>query len=164
MATPLKQAASQQLKSKKPLVDIKTKYIRERGRQERASVKAKAVRSQEVIAARRASKVQEAREVAQAKAVVRQQNRAVGTPGPKPYSRAALQGRAETAATNKVISTATPSSDSNLIMTTIFLMAGLIVFYLIVTKAETTASWLNGVSTWLHTLSSNTPLFTTKQG
>lgn len=64
----------------------------------------------------------------------------------------------------KILSTvgsvATPSSDSNLIMTTLFVIAGLIVFYVLVTNPSTT-SWLGGLGTTLHAFSSNKPLFTT---
>lgn len=62
----------------------------------------------------------------------------------------------------KAIATATPSSDSNLIMVTIFTMGGLILVYLLVTSAQNFAGFLGGLQNWLHALSSNTPLFKTK--
>jgi Flp pilus assembly protein TadB len=61
-----------------------------------------------------------------------------------------------------VVSTATPSSDSNLIMVTIFTMGGLILVYLIVTSSANFAGFLGGLQNWLHALSSNTPLFKAK--
>ena len=70
---------------------------------------------------------------------------------------------AQGAAIGKVTDTATPSGDSNLIMVTIFVMAGLIIVYQLVTKVEATQGFLGGLSTWVHTLSSNTPLFTPKE-
>jgi len=59
-----------------------------------------------------------------------------------------------------VVSTATPSSDSGIIMTTLFVMAGLIAMYLLVSKPTATNGWLNGLGNGLHTLSSTKPLFT----
>ena len=66
------------------------------------------------------------------------------------------------AAIGKVAETATPSSDSNLIMVTIFTMGGLIIVYLLVTSSQNVAGFLGGLQVWLHALSSNTPLFKTK--
>lgn len=66
------------------------------------------------------------------------------------------------AVTDKVVSTATPSADSGLIMTTIFLIFGLIVFYLIVTSATNVNSFMGTLGSFLHTLSSTTPLFSTR--
>lgn len=65
------------------------------------------------------------------------------------------------AVTGAVVSTATPSSNSGLIMTTIFLMAGLIVVYVLVTNPGPTTGWLGTLGNSLHALSSNKPLFTT---
>jgi hypothetical protein len=65
------------------------------------------------------------------------------------------------AAVGKVVDTATPSGNSNLIMVTIFVMAGLVIVYQLVTKTAATAGFLGGASNWLHTFSSNTPLFIT---
>ena len=64
------------------------------------------------------------------------------------------------AVTGAVVSTATPSSNSGLIMTTIFLMAGLIVIYILVTNPGPTTGWLGTLGNSLHALSSNKPLFT----
>jgi hypothetical protein len=67
------------------------------------------------------------------------------------------------AAVGKVVDTATPSGNSNLIMTTIFVMAGLIIMYQLVTKSAQTSGFLSGLGTWIHTIgTSNTPLFVTK--
>lgn len=66
------------------------------------------------------------------------------------------------AITNKVVSTATPSSDSGLIMTTIFVIAGLSVFYLLVTSAANVNTFTGSVGNFLHKLSSTAPLFQTK--
>lgn len=60
-----------------------------------------------------------------------------------------------------IVSTATPSSDSNIIMTTLFVMAGLIVMYILVTNPGPTTGWLGSLGTGLHALSSNKPLFVT---
>lgn len=62
----------------------------------------------------------------------------------------------------KAVETATPSSDSNLVMVTIFTMGGLILVYLLVTSSQNFAGFLGGLQNWLHALSSNTPLFKTK--
>jgi len=77
-------------------------------------------------------------------------------------SRGAFVERHKQAVVNKAIDTATPSSDSNLIMVTIFTMGGLILIYIIVTSSQNFAGFLGGVQNWLHTLSSNTPLFKQK--
>ena len=66
------------------------------------------------------------------------------------------------AVVGKVVDTATPSSDSNLVMVTIFTMIGLIFVYLIVTSSQNFAGFLGGLQVWLHALSSNTPLFQDK--
>src|ERR1035437_4007187 len=71
-------------------------------------------------------------------------------------------GRSRNAAvTGAITSTATPSGDSNLIMTTIFLVFGLIIVYILVHNPGPTTGWLGGLGNALHALSSNTPLFTT---
>lgn len=64
-------------------------------------------------------------------------------------------------AVGAVTSAATPSGDSNLIMTTIFLIFGLIIIYILVHNPGPTTGWLSGLGNSLHALSSNTPLFTT---
>jgi hypothetical protein len=67
------------------------------------------------------------------------------------------------AAVGKVVDTATPSSNSGLVMTTIFVMAGLIVMYLLVTASANTAGFLGGLGKWIHTIgTSNSPLFIKK--
>jgi hypothetical protein len=72
---------------------------------------------------------------------------------------AGRRSRARNAAVSgAVTSTATPSSDSNLIMTTLFVMAGLIVTYILVRNPRSTG-FLGGLGTTLHTISSNKPLF-----
>lgn len=70
-------------------------------------------------------------------------------------------GRRNRAITGAVVSTATPSSNSGLIMTVIFMMAGLIVVYILVTNPGPTSGWLGTLGNSLHALSSNKPLFTT---
>jgi hypothetical protein len=65
------------------------------------------------------------------------------------------------AITDTAVSTATPSSNSGLIMTVIFMMAGLIVVYTLVTNPGPTTGWLGTLGNSLHALSSNKPLFTT---
>lgn len=59
-----------------------------------------------------------------------------------------------------VTSTATPSSNSGIVMTTIFVIAGLIIMYMVVTNPGPTTGWLGTLGTSLHALSSNKPLFT----
>ena len=72
----------------------------------------------------------------------------------------ALAGdRRNRAITGQVASTATPSSDSGLIMTTFFVIAGLIVMFILVTNTATTG-WLSSLGSGIHALSSNKPLFT----
>lgn len=71
------------------------------------------------------------------------------------------KGRRNRAFQGKVLETATPSSDTNLIMTTMFVIAGLIVFYMLVTNSGGTSKWFGFLGTSLHALSSNKPLFTT---
>jgi Flp pilus assembly protein TadB len=66
------------------------------------------------------------------------------------------------AVTDKVVSTATPSSNSGLIMTTIFLIFGLIAFYLIVTSATGVNTFMTTLSNALSSISQNKPLFTNK--
>uniref|UniRef100_A0A6M3LPS9 Uncharacterized protein n=1 Tax=viral metagenome TaxID=1070528 RepID=A0A6M3LPS9_9ZZZZ len=72
----------------------------------------------------------------------------------------AAKGAARNAQIRSTVgSVATPSSDSNLIMVTMFVIAGLIVSYILVTNPSTT-SWLGGLGNTLHAFSSNKPLFT----
>lgn len=65
------------------------------------------------------------------------------------------------AAVGSVVSSASSSDSGNLIMTTIFVMFGLIVIYILVHNPGPTTGWLGGLGNALHALSSNTPLFTT---
>lgn len=65
------------------------------------------------------------------------------------------------AVVGKAASTANPSGDHGLIMTTIFLIAGLILFYRLVTTASSFGTLTTTVTNFLHSLSSTTPLFTT---
>lgn len=65
-------------------------------------------------------------------------------------------------ASSTVVKTATPSDNSNLIMTTIFTMAGLIIVYLIVTNPTNTQGLSSKLQNGLHAFSSDTPLFTVK--
>lgn len=58
-------------------------------------------------------------------------------------------------------SIATPSSDSNLFMTTVFVIVGLALFYQLVTKSGQFSGLVSRTGDFLHTLSSTTPLFTT---
>lgn len=70
-------------------------------------------------------------------------------------------GRRNRAITGKVASTATPSSDSGLIMTTIFVIVGLALFYNLVTNAGKFSGFVGTTGDFLHKLSSTTPLFQT---
>ena len=72
-----------------------------------------------------------------------------------------VRERATTSTFNTVASTATPSSNSGLIMTTIFLMAGLIIVYNLITKADQFSGFVGSAGDFLHKLSSTTPLFQT---
>jgi hypothetical protein len=74
---------------------------------------------------------------------------------------ALASGRRNRAIVGSAVSTATPSSDSGLIMTTIFLMAGLIVVYMLVTNPGPTQGLFGTLGNSLHALSSNKPLFAT---
>ena len=135
------------------------KEKRTSGRQQRATIKR---REQAVIAesqARAASRTQEREAASAIKLQTSAQNRAA-----RRQEEAALkpdrQSRYVGAVQQKAVSTATPSGDSNLVMVTIFVMAGLIVFYKLVTQADVASGWLSSVSGMLHSVSSNTPLFT----
>ena len=68
--------------------------------------------------------------------------------------------RSSRATRSQIVSTATPSSDSGIIMTTLFVVAGLVVLYILVTNPGPTTGWLGNLGTGLHALSSNKPLFT----
>jgi len=72
----------------------------------------------------------------------------------------ARRDRIVNAVGTKALNTATPSGDSNLIMTTLFVMVGLVVFYLLVTSAGAFSGWMAGLGDLLHKVSSTTPLFT----
>lgn len=74
-----------------------------------------------------------------------------------------IQSSVKDRAVGKVVSTATPSSDSGLIMTTLFVVGGLIVAYMLVTNATATTGWLGYLGDAIHALSSNKPLFTVKE-
>ena len=63
------------------------------------------------------------------------------------------------AAVGSAVSSVASSGDSGLIMTTIFLMAGLIVVYILVSNPGPTTGWLGTLGNSLHALSSNKPLF-----
>ena len=67
-------------------------------------------------------------------------------------------------AVSKTTSTLTPSSDSNLLMTTLFLIVGLAVVYQLVTGVgpSSTSTWINSVGNLLHKISSTVPLFQVK--
>lgn len=135
------------------------KEQRTRGRQARATKKASTARDVQVIQARTASRTQEREAAAAIKLQTSAQNRAVQREEARAQQPSRSQQLAATAG-RQAVSTATPSGDSNLVMVTIFVMAGLIVFYKIVTQADTTSGWLSSLSDMLHTVSSNTPLFT----
>jgi hypothetical protein len=74
----------------------------------------------------------------------------------------ALGDEAISRGSSAVVSTATPSSNSGLIMTTIFLIFGLIAFYLIVTTAQGANTFMTTLSNALASISQNKPLFTSK--
>lgn len=65
------------------------------------------------------------------------------------------------AVASKTVSTLTPSSDSNLFMTTVFLIGGLALVYQLVTKAgpASTSTLVTSLGDLLHKVSSTTPLF-----
>ena len=73
-------------------------------------------------------------------------------------------GRRNRAIVGAVASTATPSSDSSLIMTTIFVIAGLALFYNLVTNASNFSGFVGTVGNFLHKVSSTAPLFQTVPG
>lgn len=72
-----------------------------------------------------------------------------------------LVARGQDAAVNKTVSTLTPSSNSNLIMTTIFVMFGLVIFYVLVTASSNVQGFFGTLGNVLHGVSSTTPLFKT---
>jgi len=65
--------------------------------------------------------------------------------------------------TEAVLDTATPSSNSGLIMTTLFTFVGLILFYNVVTKADQFSGLVGSAGDFLHKLSSTAPLFQVKE-
>ena len=137
------------------------------GRQTRATVKARKVATIETAQARAASRTQEREAAAAIKLQTSAQNRAARRQEEaalKPSRTQRYVSSAQGAVAQKAISTATPSGDSNLIMVTIFIMAGLIVVYKLVSFPETTANWLNGLGNFMHAFSSNAPLFTQLAG
>lgn len=115
-----------------------------------ANAGARVAASKEVIATREAAGQQRlaARQAAKAQSVAAQQS-------------TGRRDRIVSAAGGKALDIATPSADSGLIMTTIFLIFGLIVFYLLVTSATNINTFVGSVGGFLHTLSSTTPLFST---
>jgi hypothetical protein len=70
-----------------------------------------------------------------------------------------LTSKVESKVAGKVISTATPSSDSNLFMVVVFTIVGLALFYQLVTRADQFSGFLGSAGDFLHKLSSTTPLF-----
>jgi len=72
-------------------------------------------------------------------------------------------GRRNREIQGKIVDTATPSSNSGLIMTTIFMIVGLVLFYQVVTKADQFSGLVRSVGDFLHKLSSTTPLFQVKE-
>lgn len=75
------------------------------------------------------------------------------------YPREQYIGRLPGRVADKAISTATPSADSGIVMTVIFTMAGLILFYRLVTGSDQTGAFLNKTQNWLRAISTNQPLF-----
>jgi Leucine-rich repeat (LRR) protein len=80
---------------------------------------------------------------------------------------AALRGQRQSsarrsAAVGTVTNAVTPSGGggANLVMVTIFTMAGLILVYQLVTRGPAVSGFLGGLGNWMHSLSSTTPLFT----
>lgn len=69
------------------------------------------------------------------------------------------KGQLVTRAADTAISTATPSSNSNVIMVFLFTMAGLIVLYNLVTKGPALSGFLGGLGDWLSLLTTTTPIF-----
>lgn len=63
---------------------------------------------------------------------------------------------------SSAVSTFTPSSDSNIVMTTLFLMAGLVVVYRLVTNSGQFSSYTGKMGDLLHKVSSTAPLFQVK--
>jgi hypothetical protein len=114
-----------------------------------ASAGARAAASKEVIATREAAGQQRlaARQAAKAQTQAEQQSQG-------------QRSRVGSAVGGKALDIATPSADSGLIMTTIFLIVGLIVFYKIVTAASQANTLMTKITGFLSFLSqSNTPLF-----
>lgn len=85
---------------------------------------------------------------------------------PQRSIRSSIRSRAQSttidAGIGKVASTATPSSNSGLIMTTIFVIIGLALFYNVVTKAQVFSVAVGRWGDFFHSLSSTAPLFTAK--
>ena len=134
-----------------------TKLIRERSRQERLTAKAKAARRVEastgVAQVKESVRAQHQQENAQRKAQQAQLNRSI-----------ARRQQAVDIGTGAVTGTASQvgqvaSGNGNLIMTTIFLMAGLIIVYQLVTKGPAVSGFLGSLGDWIRLVSTNTPVF-----
>lgn len=138
------------------------KRIQSRGRQQRATKKAAATRDIQVAQAKTAARIQERQAASAIKLQTSAQNRAARIQEAKAAQPSRTQ-RYASAAGSQVVTTATPSGDSNLVMVTIFVMAGLIVVYQLVTRGAAVGGFLGGLGNWLHTLSSNSPLFVAQQ-
>ena len=107
------------------------------------------------VAAHRTMQADATREIAQREVAHKQTRVATESDLASGRRNRAVQG----AVASKVVSTATPSSDSGLIMTTIFVMFGLIIVYIMVYTPNSTG-FLGSLGNGIHTLTSNKPLFT----
>jgi hypothetical protein len=135
---------------------------KERGRQQRLSASHREKRKQ----ASQAQRAQLQVETAQKREEIRQQaaaQRASDRTAAKAASKPSSANRAVSAtgsAIGSAGSTAANTSVGQLILLVLFVMAGLIIFYNLVTAPHTTNLRLNQLGGWLGVFSSNTPLFT----
>lgn len=120
----------------------------------------------QVVSAKSAAASQAVRERQEAASALTAQREAVRTQRvvnpPQRSVGSQVRSRATTTAINagsSVASSAVPSSNSGLIMTTIFVIVGLALFYNVVTKADQFSGFVGGLGDFLHKLSSTTPLF-----
>lgn len=134
--------------TKKKTVPPDIRRIREAGRVHRANVRAEANAAKEVAITTEASRIARHTAIYSARRINARQ---------EPIER--YKGRLVTRAADTAISTATPSSKSNVIMVFLFTMAGLIVLYNLVTKGPALSGFLGGLGDWLSLLTTTTPIF-----
>lgn len=125
---------------------------RERARQQRAATRLAAKSEIATIQAREAAHVMSNRQLLQQRSAARRR-------APIETYIGHVPGRVADSVAGKAIATATPSSESNIVMVTIFTIAGLIVMYRLVTQGPALAGFLGTLGDWISLISTNATLF-----